>query len=218
MLVDPRLTQYLRQLTPLGHPVLAEMEEHAAREGIPIIDRASIQLISILLQTKANVERVLEIGTAIGYSAIWMAEAVPGAHIDTIERDEQRVRQARAYIARAGLAERITVHHADAKDNPPSLSEHYDCIFIDAAKGQYRFFFERYGTRLKPGGLIISDNVLFRGHVVHNHVENKRLTPLVQKLQAYNKWLADHPRFETSFVPVGDGLAISRLKTKPSEN
>ncbi|MDQ0339554.1 caffeoyl-CoA O-methyltransferase [Caldalkalibacillus uzonensis] len=218
MVIDANLKAYLQQLTPLDDPLLAEMEAVAQEKGIPIIERPSIKLIRVLLHTKSTVRRILEIGTAIGYSAIWLAQSAPDAHVDTIEKDKQRVVQARSYIERAGLAQRISVHHADAKTYAQQLQHRYDCIFIDAAKGQYRLLFEQYATRLNDGGLIISDNVFFRGDVAAEQIQNKRFRSLVNKLKAYNQWLAEHPRFETSFVPIGDGLAISKLKAESPEN
>lgn len=209
-MISKELEQYLLELTPLQHSLLVEMEHIAARENVPIIERASIQFIYQLLTVKGRVQRVLEIGTAIGYSTIWFAEAAQSAIIDTIERDPLRAKQAKAYIAQAGHSERIHIHEADATTYAQRLAtEKYDVIFIDAAKGQYKLFFEEYAPLLQEDGVIITDNVFFHGEVVNPHIEQKRIRSLVHKIKAYNTWLTQHEDYRTSFVPIGDGLAIS---------
>lgn len=217
MIVNPKIEKYLEQLTPLQHSLLVEMEGLAKRDRVPIIDRAAIQFIRTLLLCKDNVKRIAEVGTAIGYSTIWLAEAAPGAHIDTIERDEKRYHQAKAFIERANLSHRITIHFADATTYAQLLDQSYDVLFIDAAKGQYQRFFEEYTKLLQPNGIVITDNVFFHGEVVEENIEHKRIRSLVKKVKAYNEWLKNHPDFETSFVPIGDGLAIS-LKRKEKNN
>ena len=209
MIVTPEIEEYLQFLTPLDHALLQEMEQLAIVDRIPIIDRASIHMIRSVLRYKGNVHAILEIGTAIGYSTIWLAEAAPKAHVDTIERDETRYRQAQAFIERAELQNRIHLHLADATAYALELERAYDVIFIDAAKGQYQLFFEAYAKLLRPGGLIITDNVFFHGEVTSTEIENKRIRSLVKKIKGYNEWLRDHPDFETSFIPIGDGLSFS---------
>lgn len=212
MIVQSELGKYLKQLTPLNNDLLREMEEAAKSDEVPIIDRPSIMLIRSFLMVKPNVSRILEVGTAIGYSTIWLAHAAPNAHVDTIERDEVRARQAKQYIARAGLEQRVTIHELDAKQFTPKQT--YDVLFIDAAKGQYQTFFEAFTPLLNDSGLIITDNVFFHGHVLQaeDDIEPKRFRSMVKKLKAFNAWLSEHPQFETSFVPIGDGLAISQKK------
>jgi predicted O-methyltransferase YrrM len=213
MIVNPKIEEYVEQLLPLQHSLLVEMEHLAKKENVPIIERVSMQFIRTLLLCKGNIKRIVEVGTAIGYSTIWLAEAAPEAHIDTIERDEKRFHQAKAFIERANLSHRITVHLADATTYAESFNQSYDVLFIDAAKGQYQLFFEQYTKFLQPNGIVITDNVLFHGEVVKENIENKRIHSLVKKIKTYNEWLKNHPDFETSFVPIGDGLALS-LKRK----
>jgi predicted O-methyltransferase YrrM len=213
MIVNPKIEEYLQYLTSLDHPLLMEMEKVAKEENIPIIGRASIQFIRTLLQCKENVKHILEIGTAIGYSTIWLAEAAQQAHIDTVERDETRYQQAQNFIQKANLGHRINIHLADATTYAKELDQSFDVIFIDAAKGQYQLFFEQYTTLLKPNGIVITDNVFFHGEVVEEHIEQKRIRSLVKKIKSYNEWLKNHSDFETSFIPIGDGLALS-LKRK----
>lgn len=118
------------------------------------------------------------------------------------------------YLRRAGVIDRVHLHFADATSYMEELAarlgeERYDLLFIDAAKGQYQRLFEAYTPMLRDGGLVVTDNVFFHGEVVKQHVENKRLRPLVKKIKAYNHWLTNHSGFITSFVPIGDGLALS---------
>lgn len=209
MITSPKIEAYMEELIPPGPELLREMEALAKLEGIPIIERASIHFICSLLRYKGSISRILEIGTAIGYSAIWLAGISPRVQVDSIEKDEARYQQALDFIKKAGLEERITLHWADAKDYADQLQGAYDVLFIDAAKGQYQLFFEQYSPLLKRGGLVISDNVFFRGYVAEESIENKRLAPLVNKLKKYNLWLKEHPQFDTSFIPIGDGLALS---------
>lgn len=210
MMLNSDLEQYLLELTPQEHPVLAEMEKMAEKERIPIIERPSIRFIQQLLTIKGNVKRILEIGTAIGYSAIWLAEGAQQAVIDTLERDAERAQQAVNYINRAGHSQRIHVHVVDAVAYAEQLKGNvYDVIFIDAAKGQYQLFFNEYTPLLAEDGIVITDNVFFHGEVVNPMIENKRIRSLVKKIKAYNSWLGQHKDFITSFNPIGDGLAIS---------
>ncbi|GAA0354606.1 O-methyltransferase [Bacillus horti] len=209
-MIHADLENYLLELSPLKDELLVEMEKLAADDHVPIIDRPSISFIQQLLTIKGNVRRILELGTAIGYSAIWLAEGAKSAIIDTIERDELRVEQAKQFITRAGLDSRVHIHVADATDYAEQLKDHkYDIIFIDAAKGQYQRFFESYTPLLAEDGVVLTDNVFFHGEVVNPDIQNKRIRTLVEKIKRYNVWLREHDSFKTSFVPIGDGLAIS---------
>ncbi|WP_202080161.1 O-methyltransferase [Caldalkalibacillus salinus] len=210
MIVSAQLQDYILSLTPSDDPILTRMEQLAHEERIPIIDRSAIQLISVLLQNKDQVHNILEVGTAIGYSTLWLAKAAPQAMLDTIEREEDKIKTARRFLSEAGVIDRVRIHHADATRYADHLQgRQYDCIFIDAAKGQYHTFFESYSPLLKKDGMIITDNVFFHGEVLQDHVEQKRIRSLVKKIKSYNEWLANHDGYDTSFVPIGDGLAIS---------
>lgn len=209
MIVTPAISQYIEELVPAPSDLLAELEREAERHKVPIINRASIHFICSLLRYKGDIQYILEIGTAIGYSAIWLASISAHVQVDSLEKDPLRFAQAEANVHRAGLAGQIQLHLADARDYASKLNRVYDVIFIDAAKGQYQLFFEHYAPLLKTGGIIITDNVLFRGQVVEDRLDNKRLKPLVEKIKAYNHWLKAHAQFETTFIPIGDGLALS---------
>ena len=187
----------------MSHPVLREMEAEAHQNGIPIIDRTALNFIRVLLRVKGEVQRILEIGTAIGYSAAGLALASPQAHIDTIERDERWVRRAVEYFKRAGLSQRITVHHADALTYCHQLKGMYDVIFIDATKRDYRRLFEQYAALLNPDGIIITDNVLFKGRVAGHPAESRRLMVTAEILNQFNRWLITCRNLKPVWSPSG---------------
>lgn len=203
--IENNMIQYIESLVPERTPLLKRLEEEAAREFIPIIQLPSIQLIRVLLQLHRP-RRILEVGTAIGYSTIWMAEAVPDSHITSLEISEVMVGRALQNIEEAGLSQRVTVMHHDACE-PIQVEEPFDLIFIDAAKGQYMKFFNNFVPHLKNGGMLICDNVLLHGMVVDGKVPRRKRT-MTNRLRVFNRFLAEHPSFETAFVPIGDGLAL----------
>ena len=187
------------------------MEEYANEHNVPIIEKDSIAFIMKFI--KANdLKTVLEIGTAIGYSAIFLAQATEDVVVTTIERDETRYMEALKNIKKCGLENRITVHYQDALEmNLSGVS--YDMIFIDAAKGQYTKFFEKYKYFLNPGGVIITDNLKFHGHVGNrDNIASKNLRQLVGKIEDYIDFLKNNEEFETKFYDVGDGLSVSIKK------
>lgn len=210
MITNDSINNYIEELIPPRSPLLARLEEEAKEEKIPIIQLSSIQLIhTFLLAYKPK--RILEIGTAIGYSAIWLAEASPMARITTMEIDCGRIKRAIANFEAAGVRERIELIAGDAGDGLPS---HYrfDCLFLDAAKGQYQAYLDLYLPHLEPRGIVICDNILFKGLVVEDKVENKRWAPMVKKLRDFNDYIMRHPGLETSMIPIGDGLTFSVKK------
>ncbi|MFT9848450.1 O-methyltransferase [Aneurinibacillus sp. REN35] len=205
MITSDHIVRYMESLVPARSELLSRMEREAEAEHIPIIQLPSAQLLRFVVAMHKP-KRILEVGMAIGYSTIWLAEAAPDAHITSIEISEEMVARARRNFVEAGVSDRITVLHQDARDG---LAGEYtfDCIFLDAAKGQYHVFFEQYAPYLAEGGLLICDNVFFRGMVAEEDIpKNKR--SMIVKLRAFNQFLAEHPAFETSFVSIGDGLAL----------
>jgi predicted O-methyltransferase YrrM len=208
-----RLDEYISGFVPSRSSVLSALEQLAAERGIPNIQLASIQLIKILLRMNHS-RNILEIGTAVGYSAIHMAEAAPEARITTIELDAERADLAREHFWIAGVNERVQLIEGDALEVIPAQEGSFDFIFVDAAKGKYREFVELSLPKLPVGGIIVTDNVLFRGRVAMEGSDiHRRHRSMVQKLKDFNRWLAEHPGLDTSFVPIGDGLAISVRKS-----
>ena len=204
------MERYLASFVPEAEGVLARLEAEGRAEGIPLIQRAGISFIRWLLGA-LRPERILEIGTAIGYSAIHMSEAAPQARIVTLEIDPSRAERAARHFAEAGMSERIRCVTGDALAILPRLDETFDFVLIDAAKGQYRKYAELCLPLLRDGGVIVSDNVLFRGLTAlpAEQAEPRRRSS-VRRLQEYNAWLAAHRELETVILPVGDGLALSR--------
>ncbi|MBM4762381.1 O-methyltransferase [Bacillus sp. B15-48] len=209
MLVGP-VHEYIDSLIPASTGIFAEIETYAMKHNVPIMEREGIEAMLQLLRIKKP-ERILEIGTAIGYSALRIAHALPQVRIVTIERDEDRLNMAKNYIEKADKSAQIVTILGDALETESQIKQYglFDTVFIDAAKGQYRRFFEIYSKMLAPGGVIVTDNVLYKGLVAETAVENKRTRNLVKKIDDFNKWLMNHPEFHTTILPVGDGVAIS---------
>lgn len=214
MITHPAIDDYIAGLVPERSELLARLEKEAAAENIPIVQLPAAQVMRMLLLLHRP-QSILEVGTAIGYSTIWLAEAAPEARIVTLDIDEDRLTRARSNVAEAGVLDRVEILLRDATLGLPD-SYQFDCLFIDAAKGQYRVFLDLYLPFLREGGLVISDNVLFRGLVATPEEATKRQRPMIDKLQAFNKHLVEHPELETTFIPVGDGLAVSLKKKNES--
>ncbi|MBB5354625.1 putative O-methyltransferase YrrM [Anoxybacillus mongoliensis] len=213
-MVNQEIIQYMESLLPKKEEAIVAMEQYARDHGIPIMDALGIETMLHILKL-VQPKRILEIGTAIGYSAIRMAKALPNAKIVTIERDEERYKQALGYVSQTNTNGQMTLLFGDALDMSDEVKKYapFDVLFIDAAKGQYRRFFELYEPLLSEQGIIITDNVLFKGLVATNEsIEQKRIRQLVKKIQAYNEWLMTHPHYETIIIPIGDGMAISRKR------
>jgi len=208
-ITDERVTAYVETLMPARSPVLRRLEVEAQAEGIPIIQPAGAGVLRMLCILHAP-RRVLEIGAAIGYSAIHMAEAAMQATIVTMEIDPSRAVRAAANIREAGLADRIELIEGDALELLPALTESFDMIFIDAAKGKYSQFMEEAFRLCRPGGIIVSDNVLYRGLVALLPEQvDRRNRSTVRRIREYNEWLAGHPGLATAYLSVGDGMAVS---------
>jgi predicted O-methyltransferase YrrM len=217
-LLDTRLTGYLQTLVAERTALLQEMEALARREYIPILDLEATSFLQVLLRL-VRPKRILEIGTAIGYSSILMAETVKDAQIVTIERDEERSREARKWIERSGYEKRIQLEVGDAleilqtyQENDKSQQSTFDFIFLDAAKGQYMKFFDLLLPLLSAQGVLLSDNVLFQGYVYQEGKIKHKLRTMVNRLREYNTHIAFHPKLDTTFIPLGDGMALSIRK------
>ena len=193
--------------------LILEMEEYAKEHNVPIIEKESIAFIIKFIKAN-NIKEILEIGSAIGYSAILMASLNDDIKLTTIERDEVRYMECLKNVKKCNMQDRINVVYQDALEvNLSGVA--YDLIFIDAAKGQYTKFFEKYKYFLKPGGVIISDNLKFHGHVGNReNIANRNLKQLVGKIENYIDFLKENEEFETKFYDVGDGLSVSIRKNE----
>lgn len=210
---NEKLQLYIAELIPDRSEIFFEMEQYAKEFGVPIMELTGIETMLQLLRLHSP-KQILEVGTAIGYSALRMADALPSSKIITVERDEERLKKAAEYIAKAEKQAQIVVISGDALETEDQIKAFapFDAIFIDAAKGQYQRFFELYSQYLDKDGLIITDNVLFKGMVCEETIENKRLRSLVKKIKDFNCWLMKHPDYNTVIIPVGDGIAISKKR------
>lgn len=212
-MLSQELQSYIDSLIQPRNGLIAEMEEYAEINGVPIMESAGIETMLQLLRIQQP-QAILEVGTAIGYSALRMAQALPQAKIVTLERDENRYELAVSYIEKAGMQERIIQIKGDALELEKEVGGHapFDAIFIDAAKGQYKRFFEIYSGYLKPGGMIITDNILFKGLVYNQAAESRRVRSLVKKIDEFNRWLAANEEYDTVILPIGDGIAVSKKR------
>ena len=191
---------------------ILEMEKYAIDNNIPIIEKKSIAFIMRYIKNH-NVLNILEIGSAIGYSSILMASSSKDVMVTTIERDEARYMECLKNVKKCGMEKKINVVYQDALELNLSEELRYDLIFIDAAKGQYTKFFEKYKNYLNPGGVIITDNIHFHGYVGESDKLDKgNLKSLVEKIESYVDFLKNNEEFDTVFKYIGDGLSISTWK------
>lgn len=190
--------------------VIMEMERYAEINNIPIIEVDAIKFIMKYIRLN-NVKSVLEIGTTIGYSAILMANAMTDVEITTIEKDEKRYREAVKNVNKCNLDKRIEIVYNDALE--VNLAGHaYDLIFLDAAKGSYIKLFEKFCHYLKPGGVIITDNLKFHGLVNSKSTINKSLRGIIEKIERYIEFLNNNDDYVTKFYDIGNGLSVSIKK------
>lgn len=207
------LEQYLLSHLKDSNESMKRLEIYAKQERIPIMDPVSINFLMQLVRLYKP-KHILEIGTAIGYSALKMHKAYPNTKITTIERNERFYNKALHNINEFNKEDVIHVIYGDALSvlkNFTEQNEHdkFDFVFIDAAKAKYKDFFKLAEKLLTDQGVIISDNILFKGLVAESKEAPKRLKQLATKIKKYNKWLSERNDFATSFVPIGDGVAIS---------
>ena len=188
---------------------LEKIKEYAEENNVPIMTEEGINFLTNYIK-KHNVKKILEIGAAIGFSAIMMALVDDEIEITTIERDEKRYLEAVKNIKKFQLEDRINLIYKDAFD--VNITDSYDLVFIDAAKAQNIKFFEMFSKNLNPKGTIITDNMNFHGLVDKNpeEIKSRNLRALVRKLKDYATFLKENKKFETEFLDIGDGIAVSR--------
>ena len=190
---------------------LEKIKQKAIEEHIPIIMDDTLEVIEKYLKENKP-HKILEIGTAVGYSAICFTEILAeDGQIDTIERDSERVKEAKENIKKAEVENKINIYEGDAVEILPTLKNKYDVIFIDAAKGKYPFFLKEALRMLNTNGIIFADNILYKGYVMSDYNKHKQRTA-VRNLREYIKEVNENPELETEILEVGDGLAISKKK------
>ncbi len=190
---------------------LEKIKQKALEEHIPIIMDDTLKVIEKELKNNPP-KRILEIGTAVGYSAMCFSEFLDDdGCIDTIERDEERIEHAKINIKNVGVEDKINIYEGDAVEILPTLNEKYDMVFIDAAKGKYPFFLQQALRMINSNGIIFADNILYKGYVMSDYNKHKQRTA-VRNLREYIKEVSENPELETEILEVGDGLAISRIR------
>ena len=189
--------------------LIRDMKNYALDNNVPIMTEGGIDYLKKYIK-KNNIKSILEVGTAIGYSAIQMCSVDEDITVTTIERDEKRYLEALKNIKKANFEDKIKLIYNDALE--VSVDGKYDLIFIDAAKAQNRNFFEKFKRNLKDYGTIITDNMNFHGLVNKDleSIESRNLRQLVRKVKEYKEFLEDNKEFSTEFLDIGDGIAISR--------
>jgi predicted O-methyltransferase YrrM len=212
---DP-IERYLASLNHLVDPVLQDIARTGEKENLPLID-AEVGALLRVLAAAVGATRILEIGTAIGYSGIWLAGALPpGGMLVTMEMDEGRARTARQNFARAGLADRANVVVGDAKLMIAKVAGPFDVIFLDGPKHLYNPLLDRLVALLRPGGLLITDNVLWDGEVVPGFVDKPAHDAAdTRAIAEYNERLNAHPSLMAATVPLRDGVAIAVKRGSP---
>ena len=190
---------------------LEKIKQKAICEHIPIIMDDTLKVIEEQIKNNPP-KRILEIGTAVGYSAICFSEFLSeNGVIDTIEREVERVKEAKINIKEVGVEEKINIYEGDAVEILPTLNEKYDMVFIDAAKGKYPFFLQQALRLINKNGVIFADNILYKGYVMSDYNKHKQRTA-VRNLRQYIKEISENESLETEILDVGDGLAISKVK------
>ncbi|HJD37106.1 O-methyltransferase [Blautia sp. An46] len=213
MIVDERLVTYINSLDRGNTDFLNQLEMEALRDHVPIIRRETQSLLKVLLELTAP-SRILEVGTAVGFSALLMSTYGPGeCRITTIENYEKRISAARENLKKAGKEKQITLLEGDAQKVLKTLEEPFDFIFMDAAKGQYIHFLPDILRLLVKGGILISDNVLQDGDIIQSHfaVERRNRT-IYKRMREYLSTLKNSSELETAILPLGDGVALSVRK------
>ena len=213
MIVEERMVAYINSLDIGNTELLNQIEEEALKTYVPIIRREMQSFLKTLLAVKQP-KAILEVGTAVGFSALLMCEyGHPEAHVTTIEKYEKRIPIAKENFRRAGREEQITLLEGDAFDHLKVLSGPFDFIFMDAAKGQYINFLPEVLRLLAPGGVLVSDNVLQDGELMESRfaVERRNRT-IHSRMREYLYELKHNPMLVTSILPLGDGVTLSVKK------
>lgn len=210
MIVDERMVAFIDSFDKGNTPFLNEIEKYAIETQVPIVRKSMQSLLKFLLCLRKP-RNILEVGTAIGFSALLMNEYGPkDCHITTIEKYEKRIPLAKENFRKAGAEDRITLLEGDATDILKELEGSYDLIFMDAAKGQYIHFLPEILRLLAPGGLLVSDNVLQEGDIIESRFAVRRRDRTIHaRMREYLYELKHHPQLETVILPVGDGVTLS---------
>lgn len=210
-ILRPEQARYLDALLPSRDALLAEMEAHAAERGVPISDPEVGRLLALLARSR-GARLILEVGTAIGYGTLCMARAAPDARVVTLESDPEMAAAARGFLARGGVLERVEIVEGPALERLHALEGRFDLAYLDAAKREYRRYLDAVLPRLAVGGLVVADNLLWKGRVADPPQEDD---PDADALRAFNAYLMSHPQLVSVVLPLGDGVGLA-AKTRPT--
>jgi len=209
VIVTEAVDRYTESLRDEPDPVLAEMERHAARDGIPIVVPQTGALLHVLALAVAA-RRIVEVGTAIGVSTLYLARALPpGGKILSFEVDEERHAAARSYLKRAGALDRADLRLQDAREGLSDVGEQFDMAFIDGVKAQYGDYFDRLFPLLRDGGLLAVDNVLMGGTVAEGRGDGRWTEEQIRSVRAFNQRLLGGGQLTGTVTPVGDGVLVA---------
>ncbi|MBU3091938.1 O-methyltransferase [Clostridium sp. CM028] len=206
------MEQYLRDLIPSNVGILDELEKFALENRVPIVQKETAKFLELMI-TINRPKKILELGTAIGYSSILMNLTSGGlSEITTIERDEKMIEIANANIIKYGMQNKITVLKGDCLEILESLQDEYDMIFMDAGKGHYNHFLPHCLRLLKREGVLIADNVLFRGMVASKELATRRKITIIKRMKSYLELVSNNDNLVTSVIPMGDGISVTVRK------
>jgi len=207
-ILDQAVERYLHNLRPERSEVMREMEQHAERDSIPIVHWETGRLLAVLCQVLDPV--VLEVGTAIGYSTLHMAEQLQNGRVVTLERDPERAAQARDYLERGGVARRVEIVEGDALETLPAARGPFDLLFVDASKGEYERYIELAEPKLSERALMVVDNLLMSGEVALPEDAETRWNPeSLASARRLNAELLSSERWLACVLPVGDGIGVA---------
>ncbi len=210
-IVHDYIDEYIEHTHRENEPFFKELRDFAEENHIYIVKPQVEQFLRTFLSV-TRPRKILEVGTAIGYSALMMLSCVPDAHITTIERDEAVFMLAKENISRRGAQDNIRTIFGDADEVLPSLGGTYDFAFLDAAKGQYHVHFDQVLKKMQKGGVIITDDVLYMGMTASDALCKKKHLTITRRLREFLTYICTDTRFETSILPIGDGVAITYIK------
>lgn len=212
-IVNNLVEEYIRKTLEKSTGIIRDMEIYAEQNSVPIIHKEVAEFLKVLLKIHKP-KRILEIGCAIGYSSIFFTTVLENnVEIITTERNPLMIEKARENISIAGLEDKIKLLEGDAEETIKLLEGKFDMIFIDAAKGQYKLFFDLVIDKLKNGGIIVSDNILYKGMIASDEYVVKRKKTIVKRMRDYLDYICKTEYLNTSIIPIGDGVAISYKKS-----
>lgn len=205
----PHIVEYLNKTLPQSTGILLELEQYAEKHLTPIIQKEVRCLLDCILTLK-KCDKILEVGTAIGYSAIFFAmHTGENGKVITLEKDADYAERARKNIERSGFKDKITLIEGDAVETITQIDGEFDVVFLDANKSKYRHYFDVIFSKLKPGGVLICDNILYKGMVSCDDLLPRKHYTIARALREFLPFLAHHPQLSTSIIPIGDGVTIS---------